>query len=225
MVFAVAALILQFVPGTLNVPVAAATQTLARAAEATTATITSTASREAAGPSEPDSSSSAHFKFDRVRLNTGSKESSTPKLSAVSLGSSADSQTLSTVRVPEIQPGKPHEVTMAERRRFTRSWLALSLVQHGAAAFENQVAGPQLIDAVIGRRWFQIRKGFRRAIFSLLKGTFQLFEQFLRGNGAEKPVRAIFDLHRPFFLQRFQRLVSIGHRFPERLRNPVARGC
>ena len=136
MVFAVAALILQFVPGTLNVPAAAATQTLTRAAEATTATITSTASREAAGPSEPDSSSSAHFKFDRVRLNTGSKESSTPKLSAVSLGSSADSQTLSTVRVPEIQPGKPHEVTMAERRRFTRSWLALSLVQHGAAAFD-----------------------------------------------------------------------------------------
>jgi hypothetical protein len=136
MVFAVAALILQFAPGALSAPVAAATQPITRAAEATSSATTPGPSRDASISREPDSSSSTHYNFDKVSLNTASKESSTPKLSAVSLDSSTDSQTLSTVRVPEVQPGKPQQVTMAERRRYTRSWLALSLVQHGAATFD-----------------------------------------------------------------------------------------
>jgi hypothetical protein len=136
MVFAVAALILQFASGALNAPVAAATQPITRAAEATSSITTPGPSRDASISREPDSASSTHYNFDKVSLNTASKESSTPKLSAVSLDSSTDSQTLSTVRVPEVQPGKPQEVTMAERRRYTRSWLALSLVQHGAATFD-----------------------------------------------------------------------------------------
>jgi hypothetical protein len=136
MVFAVAALILQFASGALNAPVAAATQPITRAAEATSSITTPGPSRDASISREPDSASSTHYNFDKVSLNTASKESSTPKLSAVSLDSSTDSQTLSTVRVPEVQPGKPQEVTMAERRRYTRSWLALSLMQHGAATFD-----------------------------------------------------------------------------------------
>jgi hypothetical protein len=136
MVFAVAALILQFAPGALIAPVAAATQPITRAAEAISSTTTPGPSRDASISREPDSASSTHYNFDKVSLNTASKESSTPKLSAVSLDSSTDSQTLSTVRVPEVQPGKPQEVTMAERRRYTRSWLALSLMQHGAATFD-----------------------------------------------------------------------------------------
>jgi hypothetical protein len=136
MVFAVAALILQFASGALNAPVAAATQPITRAAEATSSITTPGPSRDASISREPNSASSTHYNFDKVSLNTASKESSTPKLSAVSLDSSTDSQTLSTVRVPEVQPGKPQEVTMAERRRYTRSWLALSLVQHGAATFD-----------------------------------------------------------------------------------------
>lgn len=135
MVFAVAALILQFAPGALGAPLAVATQPLTRAAETLTNTTTQAPLRDASISREPDSSSSTHFNFDKVSLNTTSKESSTPKLSAVSLDSS-DSQTLSTIRVPEIQPGKPQEIPMAERRRYTRSWLALSLVQHGAATFD-----------------------------------------------------------------------------------------
>src|SRR5258708_29361105 len=136
MVFAVGALILQLASGALSAPLAATTRPLTRAAEASTNTTAQAPSPDASISREPDSSSSAQYNFDKVSLNITSKESLTPKLSAASLDSSSDSQTLSTTRVPEIQPGKPHEVTMAERRRYTRSWLALSLVQHGAATFD-----------------------------------------------------------------------------------------
>jgi hypothetical protein len=136
MVFAVAALILQFAPGALGAPVARTTLEITRAAEATTSTAVPAPSPDSSISHEPDSSSSTHYNFDRVSLSALSTESSTPKLSAVSLESSSDTQTLSNVRVPEIQPGKPQEVTMADRRLYTRSWLALSLMQHGAATFD-----------------------------------------------------------------------------------------
>ena len=136
MVFAVAALLLQFSAGALNAPIFTATQLTTRAAEAAATPATTTPSPDASISREAGSSNSAHFNFDKVSLSTTSKESAPPKLSAVSLESSSDAQTLSTIRVPEIQPGKPEEATMAERRRYTRSWLALSLVQHGAATFD-----------------------------------------------------------------------------------------
>lgn len=136
MVFAVTALFLQFAPGALSAPLAATTRPVTRAAEATTNATAQVPSLDASISREPDSSSSTHYNFDKVSLTIASKESSAPKLSAASLDSSSDSQTLSTILVPEIQSGRPHEVTMAERRRYTRRWLALSLVQHGAATFD-----------------------------------------------------------------------------------------
>ena len=136
MVFVVTALFLQFAPGALSAPLAATTRPLTRAAEGTPNATAQASSLDASISREPDSSTSTHYNFDKISLTIASKESSTPKLNAVSLDSSSDSQTLSTIRVPEIQPGKPHEVTMAERRHYTRNWLALSLVQHGAATFD-----------------------------------------------------------------------------------------
>jgi hypothetical protein len=103
MVFAVAALFFQLAPGAFAPPIVAAPEPITLASEATT------------GPTAPaplpdaslshDAESSAHYKFDKVSLATGSKESSTPKLNAVSLESTTDIQTLSNIRVPEIQPG------------------------------------------------------------------------------------------------------------------------
>jgi len=136
MVFAAAALILQFAPGALSAPLAATARPVTRAAEATTNATPQAPSLDASISREPDSSSSTHYNFDKVSLTIASKESSAPKLNAASRDSSSDSQALSTIRVPEIQPSKPQVVTMAERRRYTRSWLALSLVQHGAATFD-----------------------------------------------------------------------------------------
>jgi hypothetical protein len=134
MVFAVAALFFQLAPGALTAPIVARPEPIALASEATTGP-TAPAPLPAA-PVPHDAESSAHYNFGKVSLTTGSNESSTPKLNAVSLESTTDMQTLSNIRVREIQPGKPEEVKMAERSRYTRTWLALSLVQHGAAAFD-----------------------------------------------------------------------------------------
>lgn len=136
MVFAVAALLIQFSPAALSAPVATASRPLAPTPEAKSTISAPASDRDAPLSLETESSSPTRYNFDKVSLNTGSKETSTPKLTAVSISNSADSQTLSTIRVPEIQPGKPQEVAMAERRRYTRSWLALSAIQHGAAAFD-----------------------------------------------------------------------------------------
>lgn len=136
MVFAVAALLIQFTPVAVTVPPATAARQFSSSVEPTTGVSAPATERDSGVPRETESSSAAHYSFDKVSLSTASKESSTPKLNAVSLGPSADAQTLSTVRVPEVQPTKPEEVINAERRRYTRSWLALSLVQHGAATFD-----------------------------------------------------------------------------------------
>ncbi|MGH9714670.1 MAG: hypothetical protein ACRD5M_15355 [Candidatus Acidiferrales bacterium] len=136
MLFAVAALFVQFSPAALTGAVAIGAQPLPPTAEANSSASTMAPDRNASFSREPESSSSPKYRFDKVSLQIGTKENSTGKLTDVSLESAADSQTLSTIRVPEIQPGKPQEVAMAERHHYTRSWLALSVIQHGAATFD-----------------------------------------------------------------------------------------
>jgi hypothetical protein len=136
MVFAVAALILQLAPGAIDAPIARTTLGITRAAEAGTSADVAVPPQDSSIPLKPESSSLTHYNFDRESLSAASTDPSTPRLSAVSLESSSDAQTLSNVRIPELQPGKTQEVTMAERRGYTRSWLALSLMQHGAATFD-----------------------------------------------------------------------------------------
>jgi hypothetical protein len=126
MILAVAALTLHITSAALTMPAAAAAGSAApanAAAQPDTSTTTTT--------------SVAQFSFDNVSLSTSSKESSSsPKLNAVAFNTSKDSDTLSTIRIPEIQPTKPEEVKMAETPRYTKSWMALSLVQHAAAEFD-----------------------------------------------------------------------------------------
>lgn len=139
MVFAVAALILQFAPG----------PKLLAGAKATPAVISTdpeTADNTAVKSSKADSdtkskkeasSSLIHPNFSSVRLaNDPTETSSSNKLTAMSLDKSEPSRSLSTIRVPAVQPGKPAEVTPAEKRHPTRAWWMLAVAQHGAAAFD-----------------------------------------------------------------------------------------
>jgi len=135
MILAVAALALQLAPFPLAIP-ASANKAATAAAETSLPTSAPAASSEPALAREPEASTATHFNFDKVSLNVASSESSSPKLNAVSLESTSDSQTLSNVRIPEIQPTKPEEIKLPERQHDTRSWLALSLVQHAAATFD-----------------------------------------------------------------------------------------
>ena len=47
-----------------------------------------------------------------------------------------NSQSLSTIRVPPVQPATPSKVIFVESAPSRRKWLMLSIVQHSAAAFD-----------------------------------------------------------------------------------------
>lgn len=50
--------------------------------------------------------------------------------------STADSQTFETLRLPNPTPAKPIRVIAVETTPPRKSWLALSIIQHGAATFD-----------------------------------------------------------------------------------------
>jgi len=82
----------------------------------------------------PTSSSSATDDQAAVASSSGS---SSAKLTAVSLEpTSENSQTLSTIRVPSIQPATPKKTIPVEEVPSRRQWLILSIVQHSAATFD-----------------------------------------------------------------------------------------
>lgn len=53
-----------------------------------------------------------------------------------SASSTQNSQVLSTIHVPPIEPGKPVRVVSATNAGSRKSWVMLSLAQHGAATFD-----------------------------------------------------------------------------------------
>jgi hypothetical protein len=140
MVFAIAALFLHLTPARPAVPATSGAQAIS----ARSVAIPAPSDADAAVPADrtttsADSSNVANFNLDRVTLsgtsNTASGNSA-PKLTAISLESAENASALSTVRVPEIQPGKPAGVTAAETKPYKREWLTLMVVEHGAAAFD-----------------------------------------------------------------------------------------
>jgi hypothetical protein len=81
-------------------------------------------------PSQPDDQAG-------TATAASSSASASPKLTAVSLdATSENSQILSTVRVPSIQPATPKKVLPVEEVPNRRNWLILSIVQHSAATFD-----------------------------------------------------------------------------------------
>jgi hypothetical protein len=73
---------------------------------------------------------------DKVNLSSDSTEKPAPGMTAISLTDHDTTQPLSSVRVPEPAPVKPVRVYTAEKPHMSRSWLALAIVQHGAATFD-----------------------------------------------------------------------------------------
>jgi hypothetical protein len=66
-----------------------------------------------------------------------SEGADSPTLTATKYESSSqNSQSLSTIRVPPVQPGTQSKVITVESTPSRRKWLALSIVEHSAAAFD-----------------------------------------------------------------------------------------
>jgi hypothetical protein len=81
-------------------------------------------------------SSSTHMNLDEVHLvNADSKNEFSSSLKTVAFETPDDAQSFSTVRIPEVST-KESRFREAISQPSRRQWLALALLQHGAAAFD-----------------------------------------------------------------------------------------
>jgi hypothetical protein len=125
MVLAVAALLFQFSPVSLALPAGIPAHAAAAAAD-TPLNVNLT----------PDLSS-AHFAKNSAPTAepNSSAGSSVGGLKPAGIESAQNLESLSGIRVPEFDSAKENRIVAAERPS-RRNWLALSLVQHGAATFD-----------------------------------------------------------------------------------------
>ncbi|MGA9998569.1 MAG: hypothetical protein WBQ04_00460 [Candidatus Acidiferrales bacterium] len=141
MVFAVAALLFQFspVPKMVRPVFRANLTTLTATDSATDGTRPKPASAVALG-GETDTVATASGKgyIDPAKLSLGGDagEKSAAGVTVVSLTDHDTTQPLSSVRIPKPLPVKPIKVYSPEKPRISRSWLALTMMQHGAATFD-----------------------------------------------------------------------------------------
>lgn len=133
MVLAVAALLFQVASASQTIgpstatPVAALEESTKPSVSVSSATSTTAAADQSALPPNPEP----------VTLYSVNSSGTAPvSVNLVSPSSAQNSQSLSTVRIPESKATKPIEVIPAQRMPSRRSWLLLSLTQHGAAAFD-----------------------------------------------------------------------------------------
>lgn len=141
MVLAVAALLLQFHAFQPMAP------TISGIPEATNSAVSGVSLAAAASPSAPSSartdyvtsagdSSSARLNLTAVHFDSADSKTRIPgTLTTVSLDTTPDAQSFSTVRIP-TPSAKEYGVKEAMTMPSRRAWLALSIVQHGAAAFD-----------------------------------------------------------------------------------------
>ena len=81
-------------------------------------------------------SSSTHMNLDEVHLvNADSKNEFSSSLKTVAFETPDDAQSFSTVRIPEVST-KESKFREAISQPSRRQWLALALLQHGAAVFD-----------------------------------------------------------------------------------------
>jgi len=137
MVFALAVLLVQFSPAPKVVePLFAANLVPTVTAADGTRPKPATPTLASASDTIETTSGKGHIDPDKVNLSGASGEKPAAGMTAISLTDRDTTQPLSSVRVPEPAPVKPVKVYTAERPRMSRSWLALAMVQHGAATFD-----------------------------------------------------------------------------------------
>jgi hypothetical protein len=136
MVFAVAALLLQLSPSPKVVsPIFNANLTSFAAVDGTKPKLVVAAATDRATDTVETTSGKGYLDPNKVNLSGDSGEKPAPGVTVVSL-SEHDTTELSSVRIPEPAPVKPVKVYPAETPRMSHSWLALMILQHGAATFD-----------------------------------------------------------------------------------------
>jgi hypothetical protein len=138
MVFAIATLFFQFAPSVQAIPIAAAT-----AAKASVSEPNSLSLNLPAPPADADVNVIAvKAAASEARLDANSATDGSPNGEPGSVRPSStmiaaqDTQALSGIRIPVAASAKTSDLIGVERYPSPRKWVALSLVQHGAAAFD-----------------------------------------------------------------------------------------
>jgi hypothetical protein len=141
MVLAVAVLLLQFQA------VTPAVQTLSIAPTAITAVLAGTSPTEGSSPlpnptertdyvSATTESSSSRMNLASVHFDSADSKAHVPgTMTTVALDTTPDTLSFSTLRIP-TPSSKENSVTAAMSMPSRNAWIALSVVQHGAAAFD-----------------------------------------------------------------------------------------
>jgi hypothetical protein len=141
MVLAVAALLFQFQA------VTPAVQTLSIAPTAITASVAAISRADSSSPtpnptertdyvSATTESSASRMNLASVHFDSADSRAHVPgTMTTVALDTTPDTQSFSTVRIP-MSSSKEHPVTAAMSMPSRNTWIALSIVQHGAAAFD-----------------------------------------------------------------------------------------
>ena len=135
MILAVATLLLQFqaVPAAIssgsNTATNSQTSTLALAAAASPAP----AAKPIYVTSETESSSS---RMNVASVELVSENSKPGAVKPVSFDTAQEGQTLSTMRIPESQSSKENAIERAVNSPSRRQWIALAIIEHGAAGFD-----------------------------------------------------------------------------------------
>jgi hypothetical protein len=138
MVFALAVLLVQFnpVPKVVEPLFAANLIFTFTAADGTRPKPVTATALVSASDTIVTTSGKGYIDPDKVSLSSDSTEKPAPGMTAISLTDLDTTQPLSSVRVPDPAPVKPVKVYTAEKPHTSRSWLALAMVQHGAATFD-----------------------------------------------------------------------------------------
>ena len=135
MILAVATLLLQFqaVPAAIssgsNTATNSQTSTLALAAAASPAP----AAKPIYVTSETESSSS---RMNVASVELVSENSKPGAVKPISFDTGQEGQTLSTIRIPESQSSKENAIERAVNSPSRRQWIALAIIEHGAAGFD-----------------------------------------------------------------------------------------
>lgn len=135
MILAVATLLLQFqaVPAAIssgsNTATNSQTSTLALAAAASPAP----AAKPIYVTSETESSSS---RMNVASVELVSENSKPGAVRPISFDTAQEGQTLSTIRIPEAQSSKENAIERAVNSPSRRQWIALAIIEHGAAGFD-----------------------------------------------------------------------------------------
>jgi hypothetical protein len=137
MVFAVAALLLQFSPTPKVIGPTFVASLTANTVTTTDGTRPKPAAATASSATNTIEATSGKGYIDADAVSLGrDTEKSAPSMTAVALADHTGTEPLAVVRIPEPAAMKPIKVYAAERPRMSRSWLALAIMQHGAATFD-----------------------------------------------------------------------------------------